>query len=258
MAESSTDNANVRATALEAELATVRAEMQNFAYAVSHDLRTPLRHIVSYAKLMQEDAGPQLNAEEQEFLNTITDSARLMGVMLDGLLALARVGTVPVELAAVSLQELVPAVCNELAAQHAQRNIAWHIPSDLPDVCADAALLRQALTQVVANAVKFTAPRDQAVIEISHIADLGSGVVTLQVQDNGVGYNPALQAQLFQVFGRLHSANQFSGIGVGLVLARKVLERLGGSVDIEGAIDSGCCAQLRLTPMAVPPQTYSA
>lgn len=258
MEEPSPDITRARVAALEAELAAVRAEMQNFTYAVSHDLRTPLRHIVSYAKLVQEDAGPQLTAEVQEFLTTITDSGHLLGVMLDGLLALSRVGTVRVEMAAVSLQELVPAVCKELAALHPQRNIVWHISGDLPQVQADATLLRQALTQIIANAVKFTAPRDPAVIEISHTLEPGSERIALQVKDNGVGYNPTLQGQLFHVFGRLHSANQFAGIGVGLVLVRKALARLGGSVDIVGAVDAGCCVQLWLTPAVVPPQTCSA
>ena len=242
----SSDNADARITALEAELATLRTEMQNFTYAVSHDLRAPLRHIASYAQLVQEDAGPQLSAEVQEFLTTITDSARHMGVMLDGLLALSRVGTVSVEMAPVSLQELVSAVYRELAAQHPRRSIDWRIAGELPLVSADAPLLRQALMQLLANAIKFTAPRDPAVIEVSHMVEPDSGRVTLQIKDNGVGFNPALQTQLFRVFGRLHSANQFAGIGVGLVMARKILERLGGSVSIEGAVDAGCCVRLSL------------
>jgi light-regulated signal transduction histidine kinase (bacteriophytochrome) len=240
----SSDSADVRITGLEAELAAVRAEMQNFTYAVSHDLRAPLRHIASYAQLVQEDAGPQLSAEVQEFLTTITDSARHMGVMLDGLLALSRVGTVPLEMVAVSLQELVTAASREIAGQYPQRRIDWRIASDLPMVMADAALLRQALSELLANAVKFTAPRDLAVIEVSSTVDVDRGLVTLQIKDNGVGYNPVMQGQLFRVFGRLHSANQFAGIGVGLVLAQKVLERLGGSVAIAGVLDAGCCVRL--------------
>ena len=243
----SSDSADVRITALEAELAAVRAEMQNFTFAVSHDLRAPLRHIASYAQLVQEDAGPQLSVEVQEFLTTITDSARHMGVMLDGLLALSRVGTAPVDMAAVSLQELVSAVCRELSAQHPHRCIDWRIAKDFPVVLTDAMLLRQALTQVLANAAKFTAPRNQALIEISHIFEPDTGLVTLQVDDNGVGFNPAMQNQLFRVFGRLHSSNQFAGIGVGLVMAQRILERLGGSLAIAGALDAGC--RVRLTQL---------
>ncbi len=236
--------------ALQAELAAVRAEMQHFSYAVSHDLRAPLRHILSYAQLVQEDAGPQLSAEVQEFLTTITDSARHMGVLLDGLAALSRVGSMPLDVGPVSLQELVQSQCQALAAQHPQRSVDWRIASDLPRVQADAALLRQALAQVLGNALKFTEPREHAVVEVSMAPVNIAGFADLEVRDNGVGYNSAMQAQLFTVFGRLHSSKQFDGIGMGLVLTRKALERWGGSVSIQGAVDGGCTVRLRLKTSA--------
>lgn len=242
----SSDSADVRITSLEAELAAVRAAMQAFTYAVSHDLRAPLRHIASYAQLVQEDAGPQLSAEVQEFLTTITDSARHMGVMLDGLLALSRVGTVPVDTGPVSLHELVQAQCLALAAQYPQRSVDWRIAGELPYVQADAVLLRQALEQVLGNALKFSTPRERAEIDITAEPAEDDGYVNLYLRDNGVGYNPALQAQLFKVFGRLHSSKQFDGIGMGLVLTQKMLERFGASVSIHGALDAGCCVQLLL------------
>jgi light-regulated signal transduction histidine kinase (bacteriophytochrome) len=235
-----------RIAALQAELAAMRAEMQHFTYAVSHDLRAPLRHILAYAQLVQEDAGPQLSAEVQEFLATITDSARHTGVMLEGLAALSRVGTMPVNLCSVSLQELVPGLCQELTAQHPGRTIEWHVVPDLPSVQADAALLRQALSQVLGNAVKFSAQRQPAVIEVNTAAESPGGFVTLQVRDNGVGYNPKQQDHLFKVFGRLHSSQQFEGIGMGLVLTEKILERLGGAVCIEGEANNGCTVRLQL------------
>ncbi len=246
--DSETRNAEVQA-ALQAELAAVRAEMQHFTYAVSHDLRAPLRHILSYAQLVQEDAGPQLSAEVQEFLTTITDSAHHMGALLDGLAALSRVGSAPLDVGPVSLQEFVQAQCQALAAQHPQRSVDWRIAGDLPVVRADAALLRQALAQVLSNALKFSASREPAVIEISAVPAQSDAYVCLQVNDNGVGYNPALQEQLFKVFGRLHSSKQFEGIGMGLVLTRKMLERFGATVSIHGVLDGGCTVQLML-PLA--------
>lgn len=239
-----TPDPEARIAALQAELAAMRADMQHFTYAVSHDLRAPLRHILSYAQLVQEDAGPLLSAEVQEFLATISDSARHMGVLLDGLAALSRVGTAPVHLCAVSLQELVSAVCSELAAHHPERTIEWRIATDLPLVQADPALLRQALTQVLGNAVKFTAQRQPAVIEVSAAREPLAGFVTLQVRDNGAGFNPAQQHQLFKVFGRLHSGKQFNGIGMGLVLAQKSLERMGGAMRMDGVVGTGCTVQL--------------
>lgn len=234
---------------LEAELAALRGEMQAFTYTVSHDLRAPLRHIVSYAQLVQEDAGPLLNAEVQGFLATMTDSARHMGRMLDGLGALSQLGTATVTLAPVPLNVLVDEVVDGFARQYPGRAIDWRIAPNLPTVLADTALLRQALQQVLDNAAKFTAPRAAAVVEIHTVSTEKTGFATLQVRDNGVGYNPAQQAALFKVFGRLHTAKQFDGIGMGLVLCRKALERMGASVDTQSSLDGGCTAMLQL-PLA--------
>jgi signal transduction histidine kinase len=243
------DSSDTRIVALEAELAAQREAMQAFTATVSHDLRAPLRHIVSFAQLVQEEAGPQLSAEVQGFLSTITDSARHLGVLLDGLAELSRVGTLPVALGPVPLQALVQGVCAELAEQHPGRAVDWRIASDLPVVQADATLLRQALLQVLGNALKFTAPREHAVIAVMAVtAQPGEsdGFVALQVRDNGVGYNPAMQDKLFQAFGRVHSPREFGGIGMGLALTRTIMRRLGGSVDSEGVVDGGCCVKLLL------------
>lgn len=240
------DASDARIAALEAELAAQREAMQAFTATVSHDLRAPLRHIVSFARLVQEDAGPQLGAEVQGFLSTITDSARHLGVLLDGLAELARVGTLPVALGPVPLQALVQGVCAELAEQHPGRAVNWRIASDLPVVQADAALLRQALLYVLGNALKFTAPRTPAVITVTAQPGESDGFVALQVRDNGVGYNPAMQDRLFQAFGRVHSPREFGGIGMGLALTRKIMQRLGGAVDSEGVVDGGCCVKLLL------------
>lgn len=237
-----------RIAALQAELAAQRAEMQALMATVSHDLRAPLRHIVSYAQLVQEDAGPLLNAEVQGFLATMTESARHMGRLLDGLGALAQLGTAPINLAPVALQALVAELVAQLSAQHPTRPIEWRIAPDLPTVLADVALLRQALRHVLDNAIKFTAPRDTAVITIRTVENdaASPGTAALQVCDNGVGYNPAQQGALFQVFGRLHTTRQFEGTGMGLALTAKALQRMGGTVTSEGILDGGCCVTLRL------------
>jgi light-regulated signal transduction histidine kinase (bacteriophytochrome) len=242
--DASPESPESRIAVLEAELAAVRAEMQDFTATVSHDLRAPLRHIVSYVQLVQEDAGPQLEPEVLGFLATISDSARHMGQLLDGLTALSRVGRAPLDIRPVTLQEWVQTVREELMAKHSQRAVEWHIDDGLPTVLADAALLHQALTHVLGNAIKFTAPRALAKIAITAEPSATPGYLALKVQDNGVGYNPAQQARLFQVFGRLHSAKQFEGIGMGLALTRKIVARWGGSVSAQAAMDAGCCVEM--------------
>ena len=238
------DTASQRVTQLEAELTAARRAMQDFTYTVSHDLRAPLRHIAAYAQLVQEDAGPQLSAEVQGFLGTITDSARHMGTMLDALLELSRVGTVAVQLGPVALQEVLQGVVDGMGAQQAQREVRWRIAPDAPVVQADAALLRLALEQVLGNALKFT--RGRALAEIAVSAELLDGAVRLTVQDNGAGFNPEQSEKLFQPFVRLHSTRQFEGLGMGLALTRKALQRMGGDVAISAGLDAGCSVTLTL------------
>ena len=233
-----------REQTLEAELAALRAELQGLLATVSHDLRAPLRHISAYVQLVQEDAAPQLSPEVQGFLNTISDSAQHLGQMLDGLTGLARVGASAVQLEPVALQPLLHTLADALSAQHPGRTLVWQIAPDLPAVQADAALLRQALGALLDNAVKFSAGIDPAQIAIS--ASQRDGMVQLQVRDNGVGFKPTQAHQLFQVFSRLHSPRQFPGLGLGLALARKVAERLGGQISAQAELNAGCCISLRL------------
>jgi light-regulated signal transduction histidine kinase (bacteriophytochrome) len=140
----------------------------------------------------------------------------------------------------------VDEVVSDLQRQHPGRVIDWRIAPDLPSVLADTALLRLSLQQVLGNAIKFSAPRDVAVIEISADRLPDPAMATLQVQDNGVGYNPAQQGALFKVFGRLHNGKQFDGLGMGLVLAAHALQRMGGTVTAQGVVDGGCCVRLQL------------
>jgi len=236
-----------RMAALEAELAAVRAEMQQFTYTVSHDLRAPLRHITAFAQLVQEDAGPLLTPEVQGFLATLTDSARHMGVLLDGLLELSRIGSMPLHFVGVDPLPLIRDICAELSAMHRPRTLEWRLPEQLPVVQADAGLLRLVLTHILGNAAKFTATRASGVVDVTgRQTAKNGGALELQVADNGVGFNPALQEGLFRVFGRLHSAREFEGIGIGLVLSRKALQRLHGAIAIEAVQNEGCRVRLLL------------
>lgn len=238
-----------RIAELEAELAALRAEMQDFTYTVSHDLRAPLRHIVSYAQMVQEDAAPLLPEETRGFLNTITESAHHLGALLDGLVELSRLGNATVQTRNVTLQALVHDIVDALKQAHPQRVIAWQVQADLPLVQADATLLRKALTCVLDNAVKFTTNQEAAHISVC-ATEFAGATVTLTVQDNGAGYNPAMQDKLFKPFGRLHTTRQFPGIGMGLALTHKALERMGGSVQIVGAVQAGCTVRISLPALA--------
>jgi light-regulated signal transduction histidine kinase (bacteriophytochrome) len=242
------DADRTRIAALEAELAALRAVMQEFTYTVSHDLRAPLRHIVSYVQLVQEDAGPLLPDEVARFLTVITDSANHLGLLIDGLTELSRLGTAPVQWADVPLSPLLQDLTMEFSRLYPQRAIAWKVPPDLPAVWADAALLRRALHCLLDNAVKFSAACNPSVITVSALTRLvedGRKAITLSIQDEGVGFNPALQSKLFKPFQRLHSTKQFPGIGMGLALAHKIAQRLNGSLSAHAEVSQGC--EIRMT-----------
>ncbi len=232
------DSADIEA--LRNALAAARAELQDFTYTVSHDLRADLRHILAFAEIVQEDAGPQLDAEARSHLATITGAARHMGLLMDGLLAYSRLGAVDLRIEAVPVRPVVMEICAALQARYPQRVLEWRVADDLPTVQADAALLRQALEHVLGNAVKFTAARDVAVVAVE------SDGAALVVRDNGVGFNPAAQSKLFHVFGRLHSQREFDGIGMGLALTHKIVQRHGGTVSAQGELDGGCSVRIAL------------
>lgn len=241
---------HARIAELEAELAAARREMQDFTSAVSHDLRAPLRHIVSFASLVEEDAGPLLSAEVQGFLATISGSAKHLGAMLDGLRELSRVGALALAPGPVALRGLVQEVFAELAHVHAPRQLALEV--DVPDnpVMADAGLLRVVLHAVLDNAWKFTArlPEGGARVWV-HAGQVTPERWTLAVQDNGAGFVSAQPAQALRMFTRLHAANAFPGLGVGLALAAKAAQRMGGSLQLAAVAPAGCVATLSV-PLA--------
>ena len=240
---------------LERELRLARAELDDFTRAVSHDLRAPLRHLRAYAQILREDlSGPQLELALPH-LDRISEAARLMGQQIDGLMRLAQIGQAPFQSVPVDVGALAQAVYTALRREPGPdaadgpgaRLVDWQVAPDIPSLPADAALLREALTQLLANALKFTRPRSQASISLTGRQELGQCVLTLA--DNGVGFNPAYQTRLFQPFSRLHSTKAFEGLGLGLAITRKIIERHGGHIEASGLPDGGCRVSVRL-PLA--------
>jgi len=225
---------------LELQLNSAQAGLADFASTVSHDLRANLRHINAFAGLLREELGSAASADAKSFLDKLSDSARLMGAQLEGLLALAQVDRASLHSLPLQMDAQIERARQVLAAEISGRNIDWQLAADFPIVLADAKVLEQIWTHLLSNALKFTGSRSNAVIRIGWEASTQEKSVTFFMEDNGVGFDPRGQDQLFKVFRRLHSAQEFAGIGMGLALVRKLLGRLGGQVHIEGAPDSGC------------------
>jgi light-regulated signal transduction histidine kinase (bacteriophytochrome) len=246
---SSTTSQDSEVQRLQAELAQVRAEFQDFVYCVSHDLRAPLRHITAFTQVIEEDL-PNPPADICAHLATIRQSAQLLALQLDGLTQLSRLGQQPLQIQPVNVLSLLSQVQQELQARQPERAVVWQLPSELPQVLADPALLRQVLEQVLDNALKFTVMRDAAQICVSWLPGAGAQARgQLLVSDNGVGFASAQQDKLFKVFGRLHLTREFAGLGLGLLRCRKALARMGAEIEIAAEPDQGCQVTLSL-PLA--------
>jgi signal transduction histidine kinase len=233
---------------LEEELAASRAELQEFTYTVSHDLRAPLRHLVSFTRLLEEESGAQLTGDSAEFLRTISDSAKHLGVLLDALTALSRLGGVQAAPAVMALAPLVERCVQEVQAGFADRDVVVAIDvSPSLEVLADAGIVQQALAQVLGNAYKFTGKVLKPVVLVS-ACEFADGKVQLRVEDNGAGFNPAMQDKLFKVFGRLHSVKQFPGLGVGLLTAQRLLAKVGATISLLPKDQGGAVATLTFVP----------
>uniref|UniRef100_UPI00262F411D sensor histidine kinase n=1 Tax=Acidovorax sp. TaxID=1872122 RepID=UPI00262F411D len=215
---------------------------------VSHDLRAPLRHVTSYGTLVREvlgDLSPEVaqGPEVQEalgFLATMDQSARRMGLMIDGLQALVRASRAPLRVQPVPLADVLAEARAALAVMEADRAVEWRVGPGLPTLQADPALLRDVLVQLLGNALKFTRPAVRPRISVQ--PDVApAGCVAFTVQDNGVGFDPERAGSLFGVFQRLHRENEFEGVGTGLALCRAIAQRHGGTVTATAAAVGGGC-----------------
>ncbi len=223
-----------------AELRAANEELEAFAYSVSHDLRAPVRHIKGFGTLLRSRLGPDLDLKAGHYLNVIDESAERMNTLIDALLGLSRTARQPLHPAVVDLEALVVSVQAELASEmvtgEPERDIEWRIRG-LPPVHGDRDLLRQVMVNLLSNALKYTRPRAQAVIEVW--AEEHPGGWTVSVRDNGVGFDPRYGTRLFGVFQRLHHHNEFEGTGVGLANVRRIVARHGGAVTAQGEPGAG-------------------
>jgi len=219
-----------------AQLEAANKELEAFTYSVSHDLRAPLRHISGFSKLLTEEYGSNLPTDAQHHLQRIQEGTRRMGLLVDDLLNLGRVGRHEVRLQVTGLTSVANEAVAELKADCEGRQVEWKIGS-LPFVECDPALMRQVFRNLLSNAVKFTRPRSQAVIEVGQREQEGRPVVF--VRDNGVGFNMKYSDKLFGVFQRLHRPEDFEGTGVGLATVQRIVQKHGGRIWAEAELDKG-------------------
>ena len=231
-----------------AELEASNRELEAFGYSVSHDLRSPLRSIDGFSRLVLEENASELSAEGIRRLGLVRAGAQQMGILIDDLLSFSRLGRVELKKRRVNTADMVNEVIAELRQENPDRQIEF-VVQVLPACLADPVLLKQVFRNLLGNAVKFSRTRPDARIEIGSDASMDAakpGMVLYFIKDNGVGFDMHYVDKLFGVFQRLHRMEDFPGTGVGLALIRRIVERHGGKVWAEGVVDSGATFYLTL------------
>ena len=236
-----------RVKARTSELEASNRELEAFSYSVSHDLRSPLRSIDGFSRMVLEENEGRLAPDSVRKLGIIQAGALQMGMLIDDLLSFSRLGRVELKKRRVFTDGVVAEVIAELKQENPERNIEF-VVHELPACYADPILIRQVFRNLVGNAVKFSRLLPVARIEVGSIPAIpaNSHMVTFFIKDNGAGFDMRYIDKLFGVFQRLHRMEDFPGTGVGLALVRRIVERHGGKVWAEGAVDLGATFYLTL------------
>jgi len=225
------------------QVTEVNRELEAFSYSVSHDLRAPLRHIAGFADKLNAAIDAEAEPKLAHYCAIIADSARRMSTLIEDLLAYSRLGRHALRLQPVDLQSLVEEVRSTLVSAVEDRRIEWRI-APLPVVVGDSAMLRLAWQNLLDNAIKYTAGRDPARIEIGFREE--GEAREFWVRDDGVGFDMKYVDKLFGVFQRLHKASEFQGTGIGLASVRRIVARHGGRTWAEAEPGQGATVHFTL------------
>jgi len=220
-----------------AELERLNKELESFSYSVSHDLRAPLRRIVSFIDLLRRDTTSALSESGDQYFGLVAKSARQMDTLINDLLSFSQMSRAEMFKRDVNLQDLIPEILKEMAKETEGRNIRWEI-EPLPAVHGDRAMLKQIWVNLLSNAIKYTRKKDQAVIHIQSRSNQSDEIEFL-VRDNGAGFDMKHAGKLFGVFQRLHHADEFEGTGIGLANVQRIIQRHGGSIWAQSKPDEG-------------------
>jgi len=229
-----------------AELADANQRLQSFSYSVSHDLRTPLRSISGFAQILARRHRDALNTEGQRYMDNIVRASALMARLIEDLLNYSRLGRQTVNLKDAALDEVIADVMQQLQARMAELGAVVHIPESCPAVRGDPTLLTQIVLNLLDNALTYSKPGQSPKVELTCHADTSSGKVTLSVSDQGIGISSDQFENIFGVFQRLHSQDEYPGTGIGLATVKQATTMLGGEVWVESEVGVGSTFHVRL------------
>ena len=220
-----------------ADLTAVNKELEAFAYSVSHDLRAPLRGIDKFSQILLRDYADKLDDDGKDYLDRVSAGAKRMSCLIDELLELSRLTRAEMCYGPVDLSALVREIAGDLQSAEPQREVRVVVTDDAIAVTGDATLLRVAMTNLLANAWKFTSHHEHATIEFGTKMIKRKRVYYLR--DDGAGFDMKDSDKLFGAFQRLHDATEFPGTGVGLATVQRVIHRHGGRIWAEGEVEKG-------------------
>ncbi len=233
----------LRATA--AELARSNAELEQFAYVASHDLQEPLRMVASYTQLLARRYRGKLGEDADEFIGFAVDGARRMQELINDLLTYSRVGSRSLELAPVDVGSTVDGVIADLGGAIEDSHAVVTRDEHLPTIPADPRQVQQLFQNLIANGIKFHRPDVAPAVHVSGHQE--SGTWHFAVTDNGIGMEQQYLDRIFVLFQRLHSRAEYPGTGIGLAICRKIVERHGGTIQVQSVPGQGTTFEFTLT-----------
>ena len=240
-------DASLKLTQSNAALVALDQELESISYSISHDLRAPLRAISGFSTIVLEDAAEMLPAESKADLERIQDAGRRMAEMIDGMSQLARISSCVIHREPVDLSSLAGGIVGRFQALEPQRLMECVITPGLTTQ-GDPELLQKMLEHLLDNAWKFTSKREDARIEFGSQNGPGDAQTIYFVRDNGAGFDPRYADKLFEPFRRLHLEKDFSGLGIGLPIAQRIVQRHGGRIWGESEVDKGATFYFTFEP----------
>jgi PAS domain S-box-containing protein len=231
-----------------AQLEAVNKELEAFSYSVSHDLQSPIRHMQSFAELLKKRNKDTLDDKSKLYLEHILGSIHRMGRLIEDLLTFSRVSTTSISKIQFDLKELVESIISDdYSMLDGDRKITWDT-EQLGMIEGDPNLLRQAYSNLISNAVKYTRTVENARIAFGFLREYGK--VLLSVKDNGIGFDTKYANKAFEVFYRLHKEDEYAGSGVGLGIVKRIINRCGGEIWAEGKVNEGAAFYFTLPDSA--------
>ena len=220
------------------QLCRINQELKDFTYVVSHDLKEPLRTVAAFSTFLAADYGPALAGEGIEYLNHLTQASRRLGALIDDLLALSRAGRVTHTPRAFAWTDVLATVRADMAQRLQTAQNCFRVEEPLPEVVGDQNRVVQLLTNLVTNGLKYNRSERREVVFGGGPAD-ANGFAALFVRDNGIGIEPQYFDQIFLMFKRLHSRDEFEGTGAGLAICKRIVEAHGGRIWVESRVGKG-------------------